>query len=218
MADVVITTNTEQPTQEPTLPVEPTTDKGKTFTQDELNRFLADEKKKYRAQYADYDQFKTAAQELAELKQAQLSETEKLKKQLEDEKSARLQAEGVAKERTLKAAIVAKAAELNFESPEDAYSLLDKSALTVSDNGQVEGVAEALKSLADSKKYLIKKQGQPLEPFNPSGTNQGVQETDDQKRARIWGSPKNVFSTVNAEQRGGGVVWPTGIPDPSTLK
>lgn len=208
---------TEVTTQVTTPPAQPA---GKTFTQEELNRLLKEEKNKVRSQYADYDDLKTKAAKLAEIEQANLSEAEKLQKQLDDARQAiaraeqaRLDALETVKTSTIRAAVVSKAAELNFENPEDAYSLLDKTGLSISDAGQVEGVETALKSLAETKKYLIKQQqGRPLEPFNPVGSGQQLQESDAARRARIYGSGGSMFDTGWAEQHGGGVVWPKGEP------
>lgn len=201
-------------------PAQPPATTGKLFTQEELNRYLADERKKERGKFADYDDLKTKAAKLAEIEQANLTEAEKLQKQLDDARQAiaraeqaRLDALETVKTSTIRAAVVSKAAELNFENPEDAYSLLDKTGLSISDAGQVEGVETALKSLAEQKKYLIKQQqGRPLEPFNPAGSGQQLQESDAARRARIYGSGGSMFDTGWAEQHGGGVVWPKGEP------
>lgn len=215
------------PTPEPTgatgqaapPPAQPPTATGKTFTQEELNRLLKEEKNKVRSQFADYEDLKEKAAKLAEIEQAQMTEAEKLQKQLEAAQQAiakaeqdRLAALETVKTSTIRSAVVSKAAELNFENPEDAYSLLDKTGLSLNDAGQVEGVEAALKSLAETKKYLIKQQRASLEPFNPVGSGQQLQESDDKRRARIYGSGGSMFDAGWAEQHGGGVVWPKGEP------
>lgn len=54
----------------------------KTFTQEELERILAERLKREREKYKDYDELKKAAEELKKLKEAQMSETEKLQARL----------------------------------------------------------------------------------------------------------------------------------------
>lgn len=56
----------------------------KTFTQEELERILAERLKREREKYKDYDELKKAAEELKKLKEAQMSETEKLQAKLAD--------------------------------------------------------------------------------------------------------------------------------------
>lgn len=234
MADEVPTVdngNTEPPaatptpaTTEPTTqvappPAQPPQATGKTFTQEEVNRIMNETKKEVRSKFADYEDLKAKAAKLAEIELSQMSEAEKLQKQLEAAQQAiaraeqdRLNALETVKQSTIRSAVVSKAAELNFENPEDAYSLLDKTGLSLNDAGQVEGVEAALKSLAETKKYLIKQQRASLEPFNPAGSGQGLQESNAQRRARIYGSGGSMFDPNFAEQHGGGVVWPKGPP------
>lgn len=185
---------------------------GKTFTQEEVNRFLAEEKKKVRGQYADYEDLKAKAVKLTEIEQAQMTEAQKLQAQLEAAQKAiaqaeqqRLEAEAASKQERLYSKIISEAAKLNFEDAEDAYFRLRDSVK------EVEEVAEAVKSLAEQKKYLIKKHSTPLSAFDPAAQGQPARDTDAQRRARIYGGGGSIFETGEAEKHGGGVVWPKGI-------
>lgn len=182
----------------------------KTFTQAELNKFLADDRRKEREKHADYDALKAAADELAKIKESQLSETEKLTKRLAELEAAKQQAETRTRETLIRSAVISEAAKLNFNDPEDAYRLIDVTGLTIADSGKVEGAPEAVKLLAESRKYLLKNSNPALSSFNPAGGNEPVSETDAQKRARIYGSGGHIFDAGRAEQAGGGVVWPKG--------
>lgn len=67
------------------------------FTQDDLNFYLGKEKAEIQRKYSDYDELKAKAAKLDELKQAELTELEKLQQQLADKDAeimtARQQAE-----------------------------------------------------------------------------------------------------------------------------
>lgn len=203
------------PAAAPTTPaVTPPAAPEKTFTQAELNKFLAEERRKEREKHADYDALKAAADELAKIKEAQLSETEKLTKKLAELETAKAQAETRTRETLIRSAVISEAAKLNFNDPEDAYRLIDVTGLTIADNGKVEGAADAVKALAESRKYLIKNGNPSLSTFNPAGDGQPLKETDAQRRTRIYGSGAgSYFDPSGAEAHGGGVVWPKGTPD-----
>lgn len=197
-------TPTPEPTAQPAQPVQP----DKTFSQEEVNRILAEEKRKHKGQYADYDQLKAAAAELAQLKEAQLSDAEKLQRQLEEMKAAKAQAESLARGTLIRSAIISEAAKLNFNDPEDAYRLIDVNTLTVTDD-KVEGVSEAVKVLAESRKYLLKTNTPGLANFNPAAGDTTQRETDAQRRARLYsGGGQGFFDPNAAAKAGGGIVWP----------
>ena len=74
-------------------PCNPTTPPAKSFTQEELDAALEAERKKY----ADYEELKKSKAELDKLKKSQLSESEKLKKELDDTKAELEKAKGETK-------------------------------------------------------------------------------------------------------------------------
>jgi DNA-binding transcriptional MerR regulator len=55
---------------------------GRTFTQEDLNRFLAEDRRKNAAKYADYEQIKSALAEYKAAEDKNLSEAEQAKKQV----------------------------------------------------------------------------------------------------------------------------------------
>lgn len=185
----------------------------KTFTQAELDKLISERLKREREKHADYDQLKAAADELAKIKESQLSETEKLTKKLAELEAAKTQAETRARETLIRSAVISEAAKLNFNDPQDAYRLIDVATLTIADSGKVDGVAEAVKTLAESRKYLLKSSNPALSTFNPASSGDGVKETDAQRRTRIYGGGGSFFDAGRAEQQGGGVWWPKGKPE-----
>lgn len=60
---------------------------GKTFTQQELDAIIADRLSRERGKYADYDDLRKAAGRLAEMEKSQLSEKERLERELSETKA-----------------------------------------------------------------------------------------------------------------------------------
>lgn len=212
-----MTDQTTNPTPDPT-PVVPTAQPEKTFTQAELERQLGERLARERAKYADYEELKAAKTKLEELEAGQLSERDKLQKQIEklEKKAAEAEARALEKERLaqetlIRSAVLSEASKLGFANPEDAYLLLAQKP-TIGEDGQPAGVAEAIKALAESRPYLIRGTQSRIptgEPFNPSGQQGQLRETDEQRRARLFGGRRRNFDPEEMKRRGGGVVWPT---------
>ena len=135
------------------------------FTQEQVDSFIADRLKRQEAKlakkYADYEDLKKQADELAQLKEAEKSELEKLADKLAEEQKARMEAENLATERLIRAEIQSQAAILGFVSPAHAWALLDLADINVDAEGKVAGVAEALEALAKDHPYLLGKVSAP---------------------------------------------------------
>lgn len=206
----------------------------KSYTQEEFNAMIdrrlttqsntlkkthATEIAKVTAKYGDYDDLKTAATELQQLKDAGKTDMQKLADRLEtieaeraatakqfEDQIAALQGQNTAleQERTdlvLRTEIVAEATRQGFNDPDDAYGLLDLSKLAVKD-GKVDGVEDALKALAKAKSYLLQARGS-LGPTHPGRSARDTGETDVQRRARLFGPGETPIGTA-----GGGVFRP----------
>jgi hypothetical protein len=146
----------------------------KTFTQEELDKIVADriarEKKKLE-KFADYDEIKTKAAEyekaLEEKRLAELTEKERaeeiakkaeeekaeLAKQLEDLRKANEQ-EKITNE------FIKVATSKNVAYIEDALRLADLSAVTFED-GKVVGVEDVVNALVENKPFLVATKKQP---------------------------------------------------------
>jgi hypothetical protein len=147
------------------------TTESKTFTQEELDKIVADrlarEKKKLE-KYADYDEVKTKLTEFEkfeeERKKAEMTvqerlETEKAeadKKAQEAEERANKALEQ-ANKRLLKAEfrLLAKELGVRKDALDDAFVLADMTSVEVDEEGNVQGVKEALETLKKAKAYLF---------------------------------------------------------------
>lgn len=145
------------------------------LTQEQFNAALADRLKRDReAQQSkllqslgveSLDDATNALAELKKLKESQLSESERLQKQLDEatqaaEKARQDAAAAIAasNERLMKAAVIAEASKSEYGIHEDAradlWLFVDKSKITVNENGDYEGVSEAIKATIEAKPYL----------------------------------------------------------------
>jgi hypothetical protein len=143
----------------------------KTFTQAELDKIVADrvarEKKKL-DRYADYDDVKTKLSEFEkfeeERKKAEMTVQERLeaekaeadKKAQEAEERANKALEQ-ANKRLLKAEfrLLAKELGVRKDALDDAFVLADMTSVEVDEEGNVQGVKEALETLKKAKAYLF---------------------------------------------------------------
>lgn len=159
---------------------------------------LMAELKKTRREAAKYrTQLRKLEEAEAERQREEMSELERLKSDLEAEKSAREQALATARAQAIRSAVVSAASKAGFADPADAVNFIDADALTIGDDGGVEGVDEAIKALAEQKPYLIKS-NPAVQPgaTNPAGASLGVSEKE-----------------LRAEMYGGGnsAVWDGGV-------
>lgn len=126
----------------------------RTFTQDQLNSMLAEQKRKTESRYTDYDDLKAKAAELDQLKDSQKSELDKAVDQAR--KDAATEVEGKYLTRLAAAEVKSMAAKRGFHDPADAVSMLgDLSALLSEGDVNPEVVDQQLKELAKSKPYLV---------------------------------------------------------------
>ncbi|NGM81200.1 scaffolding protein [Paenibacillus sp. 7124] len=179
---------------EPTPPADPQ-DPPKTFTQDELDRIVADRiarERKKTEKFADYDDIKAKLSEFekseAERQKAEMSATERL----EAEKAEALRKAQEAEERGNAALTAANQRLVNAEFkalardanvPADrlaaALKLADLSGVTVDDEGNPQGVEDAVKALIDANPYLVA-ETKPKEIGKPSGGADPQDKTKDQ--------------------------------------
>ncbi len=203
--DPVTGADPQTPGQEPGEGQEP-----KTFTTEYVQE-LRQEAAKYRTQMrdleerltvvADYDDLKTQADEWTKHQDAQKGELEKLQEQAAQAQQERDQAIELANKRLVSAAIVSEASTAGFANPQDAIVLLDHSGVKIDDKGNVQGAAEAVKQLAEDKKYLLNnKQPAPSVDGGAGGGKKGGKpaptEAEIRELAAVYG--------VNAEHMAAG--------------
>lgn len=136
----------------------------KSYSPEEIERIIAGRVNKVHQKYADYDDVKARAAKADELEQAQQTETDKLRSKAEREQEKRAAAEDKATkalERAhtalMRAAVVGAAAQANAADPNDVFTLLDKSALSIDDDDTVTGAQEAVEALLKAKPHLLKR-------------------------------------------------------------
>lgn len=176
------------PVVEPTTP--PPVEPPKTFTQEELDRIIKERIGREQARFADYDDLKKDAEELSKLKEADLSEQEKLNKRIAEmekaatDREAKMKAQATeVNEKLVRAEVRMVAATMDFIKPEQAYKLADLTGVETDEDGQIKGVKKALEKLAKDNQHLIKAAGAPGSPPNKPGKKAGKDEELEQAMA-----------------------------------
>jgi hypothetical protein len=120
-----------------------------------------------------------------ERKQAAMSELEKERDKAQKAERQRDEALRIANDRVIRASVIAEAAKYGVIHPEDAYALLDLKGVSVADDGNVEGVAEAVKAIVEAGRLPISgKPGAPSLDGGAGGTQtpqRSITLTDTQK-------------------------------------
>lgn len=86
----------------------------------------------------------------AQRQQAAMTELDRAKAEIEQARKDAEEARTEARAILIRSAFVAEAAKAGAAYPEDVFALADKSGVEVGEDGQVAGVAEAVKALVDS--------------------------------------------------------------------
>lgn len=125
-------------------------------------------------------------------KDAELSEAERLAKERDEAKEAATRAQVTAQKALLRADVATHALTLKIVDVDAALALMDTSNIAYTDDGTVEGVAEALTALAAAKPYLVEKApaAPNLDPNNPGRGNQ-PDLTPAQVTAHLYDRPAN---------------------------
>lgn len=120
-------------------------------------------------------------------KEAEMTELEKAQTKLSEMEQQMAALKDQNRQARITAAVKLKAAELNFHDPSDASAFIDGAALTLTDEGEVEGVEPALKALAKARPYLVKSDAGPKSPPDGDKRNVGKPKTDDRAFAGRYG-------------------------------
>lgn len=163
---------------------------------------LKDELKKVRREAAEYRTKLRAVEEAqGKAQQDKMTEVERLQADLEKTQAQLEQTERLSRERLVRSAVAIAAARAGFNDPDDAYRLLDMTALEVVDDGTVDGLDKAIQAIVKAKPYLLKTKS-AIMPTNPSGG--AVKPSDEQLRAELFGGGRR-----GSFWNGGGVVTPS---------
>jgi hypothetical protein len=144
---------------------------GKTFTQEEVNKLLAERvarANKKLEKYADYDEVKTKLTEFEKFEEERKKSEMTVQERLEAEKAEADKKAHEAEERANKALeqankrllkaefrLLAKELGVRKDALDDAFVLADMTSVEVDEEGNVNGVKEALETLKKSKAYLF---------------------------------------------------------------
>jgi len=132
-----------------------------TYTQDQVDAFVAEAKRREAARFSDYDDMRTR---LTELEQAGQTELERAQAAAKDSDAKAAAAVARASRLSVRSALTSAAARAGAHDPEIVVALL-ADGITVNDNGDVEGdVDKAVMALLEDKPYL-RANGSPASRF-----------------------------------------------------
>lgn len=165
---------------------EPTTEQ--TFTQEQVNRMMAQTRREERGKFSDYSELKTRATRADELEQEKLTEAERMEaRAVEAEKKATDAQQQIASA-MIASEVKIRASAMGVIDPDAAYLLLDRSNVHYDAEAGVSGVDDALAGLLEAKPYLRSANRTPN--LNPE-TGQPAQSVrltaDQQEVARLMG-------------------------------
>lgn len=166
-------------------PSEATADDGRTFSQADVDRIVTDRLAKQGRKFADYDDLAKKAAKLDELEAASQSDLEKAQARADQAEAAAANAVKQAQAQLSRAAVLVEAAKAGAVDPDAVWALLPSDAVTLDDAGDVQGAADAVKTLLDAKPYLAQQQqppapsaGNPANPAKPSPQGQALTRED----------------------------------------
>lgn len=133
----------------------------RTFTQAELDTFLARQKRQLLAGADDVAQLREKAKRLDELEEQSKTELER-----ERDRAARAEEEltrirETAQQQLIQAAVLSEATKQKALKPEHMHRLIDLDTVTVGDDGQVIGAEDAVKAFLESNPEYV---GRPQAP------------------------------------------------------
>jgi lipopolysaccharide export LptBFGC system permease protein LptF len=131
------------------------------------NREAAERRKKLEAFEAAEQQRKEAEMTEAQKTAEQIKATEERAQKAEQERDA-VQARML--ETLKRTSVISAASAAGFNDPADAWLYIDRDKITVNEAGAVEGVDQAIKTLAEKKPYLLKA-APDKRPGSPPGPN-----------------------------------------------
>jgi hypothetical protein len=183
----------------------------RTFTQSEMDATIRDRLARERQKYADYKDLQDKAAKLQEIEDANKSELEKMQERLRELETTAKQAAAENQRLKLQAHVATIAGELGAVDPHDANFMIATQAIDPDGDGVEKDIRKTLESLKAAKPYLFGQRSSALESFNPADpAGKGTQETDAERRARLYSRGGSVFSPDVIEKTGGGVLFSPG--------
>ena len=132
-------------------------EQGKTFSQADLDRIVAERLTREKAKFADYDDFKTKAAKFDESQAAAMTEQEKLKADLEAAKAEGQKATTTANQRLISAElrVAASSAGIPADRIAAVLKLADTAGVTIDESGNVTGATDAIKACVKANEFLL---------------------------------------------------------------
>lgn len=153
-------------------------------TQADLDRIIGERLAREREKYADYTDLKAKAEAHDKALADAMSEQEKAVAKARDEGKAEVQE--AANQRLVRAEARVMAATAKFRDPADAVAFLDLSKVEVNDSGEVDAkaITDQLKTLAETKPYLVDDGKKPPPRSDPSQGGGGGEDSPSVSRGR----------------------------------
>ena len=176
-----------------TTTTEPTTEQ--TFTQEQVNRMMAQTRREERGKFSDYGELKTRATRADELEQEKLTEAERMEaRAIEAEKKA-VDAQQQVASAMIASEVKVRASAMGIIDPDAAYLLLDQSNVRYDAEAGVSGVDDALAGLLEAKPYLRSANRTPNLNPETGQPAQSVRLTADQlEAARLMGMTADEYA------------------------
>lgn len=124
------------------------------LTQAQVDAIVKDRLAREREKYKDFDAIKSKAEQFDKLDEASKSELEKAQGEANKWKSEAESAIARAETLARRAAVIAEASKQQALVPDDVFALIDRSALKIDNDGNVEGVADAVKAVLDARPHF----------------------------------------------------------------
>lgn len=152
---------------------------GKTFTQQDVERIIAERLSRQKEKFADYDELKQKAAKYSEIEEQQKTEAQKVAERLAKLERERDEAVARSMDRLIRAAFMAEAAKAGVQHPGDAYALADRSGVSVNDQGDVVGAAEAVAAIVAAGRIPLAASRAPA-PKLDGGAGGGARSAESQ--------------------------------------
>jgi hypothetical protein len=173
----------------------------KTFTQEQIDAIIAARLESERKKFADYDDLKAKVQAAED---AQKTEAQKVAERLSELEATNQRLTAERQEMARKNAIIAAASAVGLDA-EAAIALVDAKQLQFDDQGNATNVADLVKAVVERFPGLLKRGAPTVPVVNPSGAQQPVGRTDDDRRREYFGGGVSPIWTS------GGVKMPTSL-------
>jgi hypothetical protein len=154
-----------------------------------------------RSESADYrTKLRAAEEKLTKLENAQLSETERAKKEATDAQTKAQQLEKDLKDSRVRAEIAVQAPGLKIVDADAAHKLLDGGAIQFDDQGKPTNVKTLLEVLVKDKPFLIQQAGTTTPPNNPARdgsntlTKEAIEKMSPQEINANWEQVQKVLA------------------------